>query len=239
MNHDEPITLASLNLHGGLTGRGAPFDVAQACYQLKADVITLQEAWRPDQDTDEVTGIAATLGAEVRHRGLARTNRAWLGLGPDTGSGTWGLAMLSLLPVTGYQEIELGQAPGDRISRAAQVVTLTMPGGAALRVVNTHLTHRFTSPVQLALLTRRLAPKAAAGPMLPTVIVGDLNMPRLLTRSAAGYRATVRGRTYPADRPWIQLDQLLFRGPIRVSGAEVAGPVGSDHLPIRAQLSVR
>ena len=64
-------------------------------------------------------------------------------------------------------------------------------------------------------------------------------MPRLLTRAAAGYRATVRGRTYPAGRPWIQLDQLLFRGPVRVSGAEVADPVGSDHLPIRAQLSVR
>ena len=236
MNHDEPITLASLNLHGGLTARGVPFDVAEACHRLKADVITLQEAWRPAAQPDEVTAVAAALGAQVRHRGLARnTNRARLGVGTDTGSGSWGLAVLSLLPITGYQEIELGHAPGDRISRAAQVITLTMPGGAALRVVNTHLTHRFTSPVQLALLTRRLV----AGPQLPTVIVGDLNMPRVLTRAAAGYRATVRGRTYPAGRPWIQLDQLLIRGPVRVSGAEVADPVGSDHLPIRAQLSVR
>jgi endonuclease/exonuclease/phosphatase family metal-dependent hydrolase len=236
MNHDEPITLASLNLHGGLSARGVPFDVAEACHRLKADVITLQEAWRPAAQPDEVTAAAAALGAQVRHRGLARnTNRARLGVGPDTGSGSWGLAVLSMLPITGYQEIELGRAPGDRISRAAQVVTLTMPGGVALRVVNTHLTHRFTSPVQLALLTRRLV----AGPQLPTVIVGDLNMPRVLTRAAAGYRATVRGRTYPADRPWIQLDQLLIRGPVRVSGAEVADPVGSDHLPIRAQLSVR
>jgi endonuclease/exonuclease/phosphatase family metal-dependent hydrolase len=246
MNHDEPITLASLNLHGGLTARGEPFDVAEACHQLKADVITLQEAWRPDRDLDEVTRVAAALGAEVRHRGLTRSNRARLGLGPDTGSGTWGLAVLSLLPVTGYQEIELGQAPGDRISRAAQVVTLTTPGGAALRVVNTHLTHRFTSPVQLALLTRRLASGTAtgpatgpaSGPAVATIIVGDLNMPRPATVAAPGYRATVRGRTYPADRPWIQLDHLLVRGPVRVSGAEVADPVGSDHLPIRAELRV-
>lgn len=235
MNHDEPITLASLNLHGGLTAHGAPFDVAGACHRLKADVITLQEAWRPDEQPDVVTAVAAELGAQVRYRGLARnTNRALLGVGTDTGSGTWGLAVLSLLPVTGYHEIELGQAPGDRISRAAQVITLTMPGGAALRVVNTHLTHRFTSPVQLAWLTRRLAP----GPQLPTVIVGDLNMPLPLTRAAAGYRATVRGRTYPASRPWIQLDHLLLRGPVRVSSAEVADPLGSDHLPIRAELQV-
>ena len=63
-------------------------------------------------------------------------------------------------------------------------------------------------------------------------------MPRLATLAAPGYRASVRGRTYPADRPWIQLDHLLFRSPVRVSGAEVADPVGSDHLPIRAQLRV-
>jgi endonuclease/exonuclease/phosphatase family metal-dependent hydrolase len=239
MNHDEPITLASLNLHGGVTARGVPFDVQEACHRLKADVITLQEAWRPNAHPDEVTAVAAALGAQVRHRSLARnTSRARLRVSMDTGSGSWGLAVLSLLPITGYQEIELGQAPGDRISRAAQVVTLALPGGAALRVVNTHLTHRFTSPVQLVRLTRWLAAGAASAPELPTVIVGDLNMPRLLTRAAAGYRATVRGRTYPADRPWIQLDQLLLRGPVRVSGAEVADPVGSDHLPIRVQLSV-
>ena len=235
MNHDEPITLASLNLHGGLTARGEPFDVAEACHRLKADVITLQEAWRPDAQPDLVTAVAAELGAQVRHRGLARnTSRALLGVGADTGSGTWGLAVLSQLPVTGYQEIELGRAPGDRISRAAQVVTLTTPGGAALRVVNTHLTHRFTSPVQLIRLARELA----TGPALPTIIVGDLNTPRLGTLAAPGYRATVRGRTYPAGRPWIQLDHLLVRGPVRVSGAEVADPVGSDHLPIRAELRV-
>ncbi len=235
MNHDEPITLASLNLHGGMTARGEPFDVAEACHRLKADVITLQEAWRPDAQPDLVTTVAAELGAQVRHRGLARnTNRALLGVGTDTGSGTWGLAVLSQLPVTGYQEIELGRAPGDRISRAAQVVTLSTPGGAALRVVNTHLTHRFTSPVQLMLLTRRLA----GGPEVATVIVGDLNMPRPGTLAAPRYRATVRGRTYPAGRPWIQLDHLLVCGPVRVSGAEVADPVGSDHLPIRAGLSM-
>jgi endonuclease/exonuclease/phosphatase family metal-dependent hydrolase len=235
MNHDEPITLASLNLHGGMTARGEPFDVAEACHRLKADVITLQEAWRPDAQPDLVTTVAAELGAQVRHRGLARnTSRALLGVGTDTGSGTWGLAVLSQLPVTGYQEIELGRAPGDRISRAAQVVTLSTPGGAALRVVNTHLTHRFTSPVQLMLLTRRLA----GGPEVATVIAGDLNMPRPGTLAAPRFRATVRGRTYPAGRPWIQLDHLLVCGPVRVSGAEVADPVGSDHLPIRAGLSV-
>ena len=152
MKHDEPITLASLNLHGGVTGRGAPFDVAEACHQLKADVIALAGSLAAGSGSpDEVTRRSRPNSA--RRCGTAGWPGTPAGPGsasaPDTGSGTWGLAVLSLLPVTGYQEIELGRAPGDRISRAAQVVTLTTPGGAALRVVNTHLTHRFTSPVQL------------------------------------------------------------------------------------------
>jgi endonuclease/exonuclease/phosphatase family metal-dependent hydrolase len=230
-----PITLASLNLHGGVTGQGAPFDVAEACHRLKADIITLQEAWRPETRPDAVTGVAAALGAGVRHRGLARnTSRARLAIGTDEGPGTWGLAVLTMLPVIRYHEIELGRAPGDQIGRAAQVVTVATPGGAALRVVNTHLTHRYSSPVQLALLVRRLA----AGSAVPTVIVGDLNMPRPATVVALGYRPAVRGRTFPAGRPLIQLDHMLLRGGVTATGAEVAEPLGSDHLPIRAQLSL-
>jgi endonuclease/exonuclease/phosphatase family metal-dependent hydrolase len=254
-NQASPITLASLNLHGGLTSQGRPFDVAEACHRLKADVITLQEAWRPQAHPDDLTGVAAAFGAEVRHRGLARnTNRARLGVGTDQGAGTWGLAVLTMLPVIGYHEIELGRAPGDPIGRAAQVLTLATPGGTALRVVNTHLTHRYSSPVQLALLVRRLATgpapddpddPAGRGPELrealargpvPTVIVGDLNMPRPATVVAPRYRAAVRGRTFPAERPLIQLDHMLLHGPVTATGGEVAGPLGSDHLPIRAQL---
>jgi len=233
LNQAGPITLASLNLHGGMTSHGEPFDVAEACHRLKADVITLQEAWRPEAEPDVVTSVAAALGAEARHRGLARnTSRARLGVGTDPGAGTWGLAVLSMLPVTGYQEIELGRAPGDRIGRAAQVLTLATPG-AALRVVNTHLTHRYSSPVQLALLVRRLA-----GSSLPTVLVGDLNMPRPATLVARGYRSVVRGRSFPAGRPLIQLDHMLLSGAVSASEAEVLEPVGSDHLPIRARLSL-
>lgn len=234
MNQAGPIMLASLNLHGGVTSHGEPFDVAEACHRLKADVITLQEAWRPEEEPDVVTTVAAALGAEVRHRGLARnTNRARLGVGTDQGAGTWGLAVLTMLPVIGYQEIELGRAPGDRIGRAAQVLTLATPGGAALRVVNTHLTHRFSSPVQLALLVRRLA-----GSSLPTVLAGDLNMPRPATLVARGYRSVVRGRSFPAGWPLIQLDHMLLSGAVSAAETEVLEPVGSDHLPIRARLSL-
>jgi endonuclease/exonuclease/phosphatase family metal-dependent hydrolase len=112
------------------------------------------------------------------------------------------------------------------------VLTLGTPGGAALRVVNTHLTHRYSSPVQLALLVHRLG-----GSSLPTVLAGDLNMPRPATLVARGYRSVVRGRSFPAGRPLVQLDHMLLSGAVSATEPEVLEPVGSDHRPIRARLS--
>jgi endonuclease/exonuclease/phosphatase family metal-dependent hydrolase len=136
--------------------------------------------------------------------------------------------------VLSYQVIPLGRAPGDAIPRAAQVVTLGLADGRALRVVNTHLTHRLSSPAQLLLLAARLA----AGTE-PTVITGDLNMPGPATLVAASYRRALRGPTYPAHRPLIQLDHFLTGPRVSSDAAEVLIGVGSDHLPIRAHLSIR
>jgi endonuclease/exonuclease/phosphatase family metal-dependent hydrolase len=230
----DDVTIASLNMHGGVSRLGQPFDIEAACHHLKADVIALQETWRPDGQPDPLAAAAHTFGAQVKQEGLAvGTDLASLRVGPGTAPGTWGLAVLTRLPITGYEVVSLGKAPGDRIHRVAQVVTVTTPGGAALRVANTHLTHRFTSPVQLRRLIRHLAAGAGA-----VVIVGDLNMPRAATLAAIGYSRAVRGRTFPAHRPLVQLDHVLAgAGTAGISG-EVLEQVGSDHLPILAQVSV-
>jgi endonuclease/exonuclease/phosphatase family metal-dependent hydrolase len=234
MNHDDRITIASLNMHGGLDRYGLPFDVEAACHYLKADVITVQEAWVQNGQPDPLAAPAHALGAQVKRANLAvDTTQVSLGVGPGTEPGAWGLVVVTALPVTGYHVVELGRAPGDPHHRAAQVVTVAAPGGKPLRVVNTHLTHRYSSPVQLRRLVRHLAGSAD-----PTVIVGDLNMPRAATWAAAGYSRVVRGRTYPAHRPLVQLDHLLTGRHLAGLDGEVLDPVGSDHLPIRAQLSV-
>jgi endonuclease/exonuclease/phosphatase family metal-dependent hydrolase len=234
MNYDDQVTIASLNLHGGLDRHGQPFDVEAACYALKADVITVQEVWRADGQPDQLAAPAHALGAQVKQVALvADTDRARLRIGPDTALGAWGLAVLTAAPITDYHVVDLGRAPWDACNRAAQVVTVTTPGGKSLRVVNTHLTHRYTSLVQLRRLVRYLA-----GGTDPTVIVGDLNMPRAFTRAAAEYSRPVRGRTYPAHRPLVQLDHLLAGPGLTGLDGEVLDPVGSDHLPIRARLTV-
>jgi len=234
MNHDDQVTMASLNMHGGVDRHGEPFDVEAACHYLKADVTAIQEAWRPEGGPDPLAAPARALGAQVKHASLVTgTDLATLRVGPGTEPGSWGLAILTVLPVTDYYVVDLGRAPWDVCHRGAQILTVTTPGGKSLRVVNTHLTHRYISLVQLRRLVWHLAPGTD-----PTVIVGDLNMPRAATRAAGGYSRPVHGRTFPAHRPLVQLDHLLAGPGITGLDGEVLDPVGSDHLPIRVQFRV-
>jgi endonuclease/exonuclease/phosphatase family metal-dependent hydrolase len=241
------LTIGSLNLHCGLSAAGWPYDVPAALASLDADVIAVQEAWwgpgspdpgsgtdPGDSTADDVAAAADKLGAELIRAPLARrTSLGDLGIAPNPDRGSWGIGVLSRLPVTSQETVSLGRAPGDSNPRAALICTIEAPGGWLLRLVCTHLTHRFISPVQLYQLTQHLA---RGDDHLPTVIAGDLNMPRLATWIAAGYAPTVRGRTFPADRPVIQLDHLLTSPQLAVDGAAVRRPVGSDHLPVRARV---
>jgi len=228
------MILASMNLHGGRGADGTPFDVVTACRELKADVIVLQEAWWPAGQPDPVAEAAQALGAQLLRTELVTdTDLHSLAIARDLRHGRLGLAVVTALPVTGYEVADLGQTPGDKIGRAAQLVTVTTPAGASLRVANTHLTHRLLSPVQLVRLTRRLAAST-----VPTVIAGDLNMPGPVSGLAVGYTPAVHGRTFPAHRPLLQLDQMLTSRAVRAGDGQVLPPAGSDHLPIRACLRV-
>ena len=228
------MILASMNLHGGRGADGTPFDVVAACRELKADMIVLQEAWWPAGQPDPAADAAEALGAQLlRTEMVTDTDLRSLAIARDLRHGRLGLAVITTLPVTGYEVAELGRTPGDKVSRAAQLVSVTTPAGASLRVVNTHLTHRLLSAVQLVQLTRLLAASA-----VPTVIAGDLNMPGPVTGLAVGYAPAVTGKTFPADSPLLQLDHILTGQAVRAHDGQVLPPAGSDHLPIRACLRV-
>lgn len=228
------MILASMNLHGGRGADGTPFDVVTACRELKADMIVLQEAWWPADQPDPVAEAAQALGAQLLRIGpVSGTGPHSLASARDLRHGRLALAVVTTLPATGYEVADLGRTPGDKISRAAQLVTVTTPAGASLRVVNTHLTHRLLSPVQLVRLTRLLAAST-----VPTVIAGDLNMPGPVSGLAVGYAPAVNGRTFPAYRPLLQLDHILTGPAVRAREGQVLPPAGSDHLPIRACVQV-
>ena len=235
MNGDLEVVLGSLNTHGGRGADGRPYDLEAACRQLKADIIVLQEVWRPRGEPDLVADIAAALGTELLRAYLVNdTDLRSFGIADETARGQWGLATLTALPVTGYEVVDLGRIAGDPTPRAAQLITMQLPGRGPLRIANTHLTYRLLSPVQLLRLVRRLATDD-----IPTVIVGDLNMPGPLTGLAAGYAPAVSGRTFPAHRPLLQLDHILVSRRVSHCGGEVLPPAGSDHLPVRARLRLQ
>jgi endonuclease/exonuclease/phosphatase family metal-dependent hydrolase len=237
------VTIASVNLHCGLSGYGRPFDVAAALTSLDADIIAVQEAWWTTDDgadpadatkgTDPVAAAARRLGARlIRTRLSSGASLADLSIAPVEDRGNWGIAVLSRLPVTSWETLNLGQAPGDLVGRAALICAVTAPSGWSLRLACTHLSPRLNSPAQLYRLTQHLLRTSA-----PTVIAGDLNMPRVATWVAGGYAPTVRGRTFPAEMPVVQLDHLLASPGVTCLDAEVLPPVGSDHLPVRGRFS--
>lgn len=223
-----PFSVASINLHCGLDHRGRPFDVKTAIAALDTDVILVQENW-----TVAAGSLARTAAADCgypEYLELPLTADVPLasleiadGPVPDQ-IGAWGLALMSRLPLSGVTTISLGAAPRDVIGeRYAQVAEA---GG--VRLVNVHLTHRIRhGPRQL----RRLVAGLAGGG--PTVVAGDLNMFRPTVALARPYRPVLRGRTFPAHRPLLQLDHVLAGPGVHTAGGAVLPSVGSDHRPVR------
>jgi endonuclease/exonuclease/phosphatase family metal-dependent hydrolase len=232
------ISLAALNLHCGLTRHGDPYRVADAIGALDADVVLIQENWRPEGEDSLARRAAAAHAyfhvAEVDLvTGVPLADlRITRGPVPDQ-VGAWGLAVLSRRPWRSYGTVGLGRAPGDLGGeRLAQVLEIAGGEGDELRVVNTHLTYRLAyGPAQL----RRLVAALAARPV-PTVIGGDLNMCRPVVGLAAPYRPAVRGRTWPAHRPVAQIDHLLAGPGVEVRDATVTAEAGSDHRGLRARV---
>jgi endonuclease/exonuclease/phosphatase family metal-dependent hydrolase len=233
------VTLASMNLHCGIDQAGRPYDVEAVVTGLDAQIIALQEAWRPESGPDPVAAAASALGAEVYRVDVSRPTRLTsLSIPGDVGAGQSGITVLSTLPVTGYETISFDRVRGDVYARRAQILTIKLPAGQELRLAATHLTHRGLSPLQLWQLVRRLD-DGLGGAGLPTVIAGDLNLPRQIARLAPGYTPAVLGRTWPADQPVAQIDHMLTSRHIEAADATVLPPAGSDHRAIRARLRLR
>lgn len=150
--------------------------------------------------------------------------------------GSWGIAVLTRLPVRCDRVIELGHLPRDRVTRAALVLQVDV-GGHPLTVIGTHMSHlSYGSPAHFVRLQRLL--RGATGGEA-SVLAGDMNLwgpPTSLFFS--DWRRTVSGRTWPSWRPHSQIDHILVRGPVTPVGGAVMPACGSDHLAVRALLTL-
>ncbi len=196
--------------------RGLPNAAATARWAPTRDVRTEANALYLEGEI----GVSARVARSERYREAER--------------GTWGLAVLSRLPVTATTTVELGRRGHDRGRRAALVLDVLV-GDASAVVAGTHMSHLTSgSPVQLRALGRALA--AHIGER-PAVLAGDMNLwGRPLVRLLPGWRRAVKGRTWPAWRPHSQPDHVLVRGGIDVVSGTVWAHAGSDHRPVSARL---
>jgi endonuclease/exonuclease/phosphatase family metal-dependent hydrolase len=242
------VRIATFNiLHGrSLDDGGVDVDrLAAAVSCLDADVVGLQEVDRdqPRSHGADLTAVAADAMGATEHRfvaALAGTpGGTWTAATGNErpGSPAYGVALLSRYPVVSCQVIRL---PASRAGlpmwikgtrrplwvrdepRVAVAAVLDGPAGR-FTVCTTHLSFLpGWSALQLGRIVRSLT-----GAEEPLVLLGDLNMGVRRATRVTGLRALGVAPTFPTDAPRRQLDHVLARGALRVTG-----PIETPRLPL-------
>jgi len=217
---------------------GEPYDLVAALRPFDADVLVLQEVWRPREGAAQVDTLAAERGMAIYEvvLGVATTRARWPHMVAD-GHGTVSTAILTALPLEQIGKPKLGPVPGDPSpGRRALHVRVDLEG-TPLDIVGVHLTSRLPHgpPLQLRNLARQLPTNDA-----PAVVAGDCNFwgPPAQALIGRGWRRAVRGRTWPAASPHSQIDHVFVTESITVLSGEVLPDVGSDHRPVRVTLAL-
>jgi hypothetical protein len=152
--------------------------------------------------------------------------------------GHWGIAVLTREPVVveDSRTLHLVPLPRDRVRRAAIVVDATVEE-IPLSIVGTHMSHlQYGSPRHYLTLNRLLRSEVRPD----GVLLGDMNLWGPPVRAfLRGWRRAVKGRTWPAWNPHSQIDHILVRGRVGVHTSAVLDALGSDHRPVRAELTLR
>ena len=237
------LSLATFNTHYGVRPARRPpaalYDIERVLRDLRADVIVLQEVWRPDRRRGPTDAAAASLGYDLHYEvtGPATADARWPRL-TRVGDGESGIAVLTRLPLRRLGAPAVGPTFGDPSPRRTVLDVELDVDGVPLRLVAVHLTSRLPHgpPIQLRRLARLLPPRGTA-----TVVAGDCNFwGPAVEALLPGWRRGVLGRTWPARAPHSQIDHVLTRpGEVDVLSGRVLADVGSDHRAVRVELAIR
>ncbi|HEY0233028.1 MAG TPA: endonuclease/exonuclease/phosphatase family protein [Dokdonella sp.] len=221
--------VASYNTHGGvgLDRRYAPQRIAGVLAELGADIVALQELQARDAGLD----MLALLGDATGYHAIA---------GPTLRSadGHFGNGLLSRHPIVSTQAIAL--AVGRREPRGAIDAVIDCDG-THVRVIATHLgLARGERREQVA----RLLDAIRSGPVLPTVLLGDLNewllRGRALQALQAHFGEAPARATFPSMLPLLALDRIWMAPPHRLRRVRAhrsrLARIASDHLPLLADI---
>jgi endonuclease/exonuclease/phosphatase family metal-dependent hydrolase len=229
--NERPLVVAPYNVHGwvGGDGRRDPERAAEALAELGADVIALQEV----RCGHACPGLVETLAELLEMESLR-------GLVHERGDEAHGNALLSRLPITAAQQLEL--TVGGREPRGA-IDAMLDTGGEPLRIVATHLG---IGPRERRLQVRRLVAHLGAVEAGSLVVLGDMNE---WVRGAGALLPLHRRlgrtpgpRTFPAPFPLFSLDRIWVTPRSRLRRLWVhrspLSRAASDHLPLVAELDL-
>lgn len=227
------LKVATYNVHRwtGLNGRSRP-DPARAGFvisEIDADLIALQEVWRPLDGDDPLEALAEALGLHVAFA-TTRVHKR----------GQIGNAILSRWPISGVSIIDLSFG---RLEKRVAVAAQFKNGVGEFDVVATHLA--------LSDRTRRLQVESLLEhPRLrdtPTLLMGDMNAwrrckaTRVLDEALRSHRNLEWPASFPSASPVLALDRIYARGvsiiDIAVHGSRAARRA-SDHLPVVARIKL-
>ncbi|MCW2600540.1 MAG: Endonuclease/exonuclease/phosphatase [Frankiales bacterium] len=246
------VRLASFNILHGRSLTDGVVEAARlraAAVALDADVLGMQEVDHLQARThhlDLTAEVAAAMGA-VDHRFVAAlTGVPGTDWRPATADRpelpSYGVALVSRLPIREWHVLRLPATPlsvplpvpGSRrfawVKDEPRVVVAAELEG--LTVAATHLSFvAGWNVVQLRRVRRWLRDLPG-----PQVLMGDLNMPRLVATTTTGWTSLVTAKTYPAPAPRVQLDHVLASVPLPVRSASAHEMELSDHRAVTVDL---
>ena len=231
-----PVRVMSYNLHQGFDshGRHAMEDMARVIEAEDPDIVALQEVsrgWVVNGSFDMLAWLSQRLEMDY----------AW---GPAADP-VWGNAVLSRLPITGFENYEMPNNDEIHLNRAFLSVEVDVGGGEALHVIATHFHHvRDDSAIRVP---QAVAVLEAVDSDQPTVLIGDLNAkptdPEMLLIAGSGLNdafvssgAAGDGFTVPADAPRRRIDYIWVSPELKVRDFSIPHSLASDHLAVAATL---
>lgn len=243
------MRVVTFNILNGRTPHDHVVDVqvlADAVRDLDADVLALQEVDRSQERSGlaDLTAVAAEAMGARAHRFVAALagspGATWTAATgeeqPDDAA--YGIALLSRVPVTGWEVVRLpalrapvpmrfaGQLRPNlvRDEPRVAVAALLETSFGPVTVATTHLSFvSWWNGRQLAHLARAL--RGARGPL---VLTGDLNMGAERASRITGLSPLVRAATFPVGDPVEQLDHVLGEPEMTARG-EARRMALSDH----------
>lgn len=231
-------------------------DLREAARLLDADIVGLQEVDRlqpRSSSVDQTAVVAEVLQAPYWRfvpavQGSPGSGVPWTQSFDDDGAQTrqptFGVALVSRLPVREWRVRRLGAVPVSmpvmvpggkgltRIPDQPRVAVAAILDGARgpFTVITTHLS---IVPSWNVAQLRTVINWAAEFPS-PQLLIGDLNLPGPIVRATTRWNQLAKLPTFPAPRPRVQLDHILGNGIERsavTSARAVQLPI-SDHRPL-------